>query len=622
VTGGRGVFVGVLGAAGLALAAGGAAAQSHDQIEQKTKPQIAAIVAAKAKRTEPQTKVASSLLDAAARQANTGVVNRKALALKAKVPADQMVDITIQTKTPLPAQDLTDRLKALGATKVIPSQNFPKVEVTAPLSAVQEIAKLPDVAQVNKAEKAVHHAGPWANEGRLAHRADDDSLKGLNVTGKGVTVCVISDSLDNPAGAAGQAFVDGALLKDHVHPLPNEDGAGTESQTGEGLAMMEVIHAIAPEAELWFATGNGGASHMADNILALEAQAHCRVMVDDVTYPSESPFQDDDISVAVNRVSDKGVLYFSSARNGGSSRHKTPSTWEGMFKDGGKADPRWGGPGARIHVFDKTITFDTIDKLTGDGVASLFWNDPLGKSGNGYDLFLVNGAGDVIDSSTTSRADGQSPYQAIEGLHQGLNLVIVKEATAEPRFLHLDIVGAGAVKLRYGTHGSVRGHNASGAANAFTIAARAVGTPPAAFTADPAAKVEDFSSDGPRRVFFRADGTPYTPGDFTAQGGMVRPKPDFTAANRVTTTLPPGTPLNPFQGTSAAAPYAAAIATLILSCDPARFTAATVRAALRESALAIEGSKWNENAGDGVVMARAALDAACKTANAAACCVP
>ncbi|MBS0362018.1 MAG: S8 family serine peptidase [Proteobacteria bacterium] len=625
----RHALLGGLAAAGCA-AAGGAWAQSHVQIEQKTKPQIAAVEAAKAERTAPQTKVASSLLDAA-KQANTGAVNRKAPALKAKAAApDQLVDITIQTRAPLPPAELVDALtNDLHAAKVTPSQNFPKIEATVPLSAVEEIAKRGDVAQVHKAEKAVRHVAPWALEGRIAHRADDDSLKGLTASGKGVTVCVISDSLDNPAGARSQAVVDGALPAG-VRPLDGEDGAGTESQTGEGLAMLEVIHAIAPAAELWFATGNGGASHMADNILALQAKANCQVMVDDVTYPSESPFQDDDISIAVSRVSDKGVLYFSSARNGGSRKHNTASTWEGMFEDGGKADPRWGGPGARIHVFgvnkagktiNKKVTFDTIDKLAGDGVASLFWNDPLGGSANGYDLFLVNDNGDVIDSSTTSQTGGQNPYQTIEGLHQGLSLVIVKEANAQPRFLHLDIAGAGASKLRYGTDGSVRGHNASGAANAFSIAARGVAKPPVAFAAGAAARVEDFSSDGPRRVFFRPDGTPYTPGDFSAKGGAVRRKPDFTAANRVTTTLPPGD-LNPFQGTSAAAPYAAAIAALILSCEPARFTPATVRQALRESAIAIEGPKWNENAGEGVLMARAALDAACKTAGgAAACCV-
>ncbi len=93
-------------------------------------------------------------------------------------------------------------------------------------------------------------------------------------------------------------------------------------------------------------------------------------------------------------------------------------------------------------------------------------------------------------------------------------------------------------------------------------------------------QVESFSNDGPRRVFFAADGTPYTPGNFSSTGGKLLAKPDFTAADGVTTSLPLNMGLNPFYGTSCAAPHAGALAALLMSYRPT-FAPAQIAAALR-----------------------------------------
>jgi subtilisin family serine protease len=381
--------------------------------------------------------------------------------------------------------------------------------------------------------------------------------------------------------------------------------------------MIEIVHAIAPGAQLFFATANGGPAQMANNIISLR-NIGCDIIVDDYTYFNESPFEDGFkseagyIGQAVTEVSQSGGLYFSSARNSGNLNHKTSGTWEGDFNDGGPAGPEFvaAGINARIHIFANARTLDTIDRAGEDDRLDLFWADPLGGSTNGYDLFVVNAAGQVINSSTTSQTGTQDPYQSIPQIHQGESVVIVKTGAAEPRFLHLD---SGRAQLRFQTSGSVRGHNANGAENAFSVAATKVPLPAAAFTGGPAESVEVFSSDGPRRVFFTPDGAPLTPGNFSASGGAVLRKPDVTAADGVSTSLPNTSGLNPFFGTSAAAPHAAAIAALLLSCNP-RPTPAQIRTAFRSSARPIEGSGLNDTAGYGIVMARAAAGTWCNGA--------
>jgi len=71
---------------------------------------------------------------------------------------------------------------------------------------------------------------------------------------------------------------------------------------------------------------------------------------------------------------------------------------------------------------------------------------------------------------------------------------------------------------------------------------------------------------------------------FGTSGGVVRQKPDITAADGVATSGNSlGAGLNPFSGTSAAAPHAGAIAALIKSANPA-LTPAQMRTILTAAA--------------------------------------
>ena len=414
---------------------------------------------------------------------------------------------------------------------------------------------------------------------------------------------MLSDSIDNGAGALAAAMASGDIDGTNLFVLSGQAGTGA----GEGLAMCEIVHDLAPQASLYFATGIPTNTRMAANILAL-ADAGCRVIIDDVTYADESPFQDGPIARAVDTVSANGVLYFATAGNSGNLDSGFSATWEGDYVDSGYGDNT-----GEWHAFAPGVDENPIGNGGYDFSADLFWSDPLGASANDYDLYMLDGSGDVIYYSNNYQGGAQDPYEHInesQSLSAGYYLVVVLYNGAG-RFLHLDF---GRGRLVYATAGCLRGHNTCAAANAFSVAATpAAGSETTGYPTGPYPNpfdasnvVEPFTADGPRQIFFNPDGSAITPGNFSSTGGLVLMKPEFSAADGVTTTLPLNGGLNPFFGTSAAAPHAGAIAALVLSCNPT-LTPAQVRTVLTNSCIDIMAAGWDRDSGWGILMAQAAL---------------
>ena len=78
--------------------------------------------------------------------------------------------------------------------------------------------------------------------------------------------------------------------------------------------MCQIVHDMAPKADIAFATANTGEVGFGNNIRAL-ADAGAHVIVDDVIYFAEGMFQDTIVARAVDDVVAQGVSYFSSAGN-------------------------------------------------------------------------------------------------------------------------------------------------------------------------------------------------------------------------------------------------------------------------------------------------------------------
>jgi hypothetical protein len=473
------------------------------------------------------------------------------------------------------------------------------------------------VLQARAAAAATNGTGQGAvtTEGDATHRAFD-ARGTFSVNGSGLKIGVLSDSA-NATGALTAAQTSGDMPPSCPAGPPCftmvQDFAGGSD---EGLAMMEIVYDMAPGASLFFATADTSEAGFAQNILNLRA-AGCDIIVDDVFYFDEPVFQDGIVAQSVASVTADGALYFSSAGNEGNIDSNTAGYFEGDFNDTGS--PAFTFPGGTktgtIHNFGTVATPVNGDIITARGfVYNLNWADPAQGAANDYDLFLVSSAGVVKASSTNIQTGTQRPYEQITppALAAGDRLVVFKTTASAPVFFAINTLRG---RLTVNTTGQTHGHSAVDQVGMFSVAATpaaqafGVGNPigpfPNPFSSTNS--VELFTSDGPRRIFFNADGSPITPGDFSSTGGTVRNKPDITGADGVSTTLPPGSGLNPFFGTSAAAPSAASVAALVKSANPA-LTQTEIRNALTSTAIDIMAPGYDRDSGSGIVMAWEAID--------------
>ncbi len=514
--------------------------------------------------------------------------------LRARVPLDKLEALATLPQV----RFIEPEQQAITSKGEISSTSLPQ-----PLSREQRAANvraaLADALPKVASRKALApFVGSRLSEGDATHRAALARAV-FGVSGSGIRIGVLSDGVTNLA--ASQALGDLPA----VTVLAGQAGSGDE-----GTAMLEIIHDLAPNAQLFFATAFGGIASFAQNIRDLRA-AGCDIIVDDVFYFVETPFQDGQapsvvsntnggvVIQAVNDVTAAGAMYFSSAGNSGNKNDNTSGVWEGDFVDGGaSAAPL---PAGSVHNFGGQ-NFNLLTAANTSAPISLYWSDPLGGSANDYDLFRLNAAGTAIAASSTNIQNGtQDPIEQISQSTANPRIVILKKAGAANRFLHLN---ANRGRFSINTNGQTHGHNS--AANAFGCAATpAVGPFPSPFNAGNV--VETFSSDGPRRLFYQPDGTPFTPGNVSSTGGLVRQKPDITAADGTTVTGVGGFP-SPFFGTSAAAPHAAAIAALVKQAGPL-LTPAQIRAALVSTAIDIEAAGVDRDSGAGIIMPFEALQA-------------
>ncbi|MCH8223633.1 MAG: S8 family serine peptidase, partial [Chloroflexi bacterium] len=480
----------------------------------------------------------------------------------------------------------------------VPILAIPDLEEIDGLTAVR-------LAQVDTSGGSVTSQGDaalFADVARSAHGVD----------GTGVTIGVISDSY-NCLGGASADVSSGDLPSDVV--VQQEETSCT-SGTDEGRAMMQLIHDVAPGADLIFQTGFLGAANMAQGILDL-ATAGADVIVDDLTYLTQPFFQDGVIAQAVDTVVAGGVAYFSSAGNYANQSYESdfrPGTTyaSGAFPSAGGAPTFFGGV---AHDFDPSGGVTEFQRVTfPPGVTRITfqWDQPAlsvsGGSGsaNDVDLYvfdeaittvLVGGAefdfgGDPMEFISVQNNSGV-PVTARLGIFYDNSLG--GPTPGHIKYIHFDPLTI----IDFPTDSStIFGHH--NAAGAGSVGAADFEDTPKFGTSPPV--IETFSSIGGTTILFDTSGNSVS---------QDRQKPDFVAPDGTDTTFfgfdtaDSGSFPN-FFGTSAAAPHAAAAAGLLLEADGA-LTPAQIYSHFESTAVEMGAAGYDVATGHGLIDVSAAL---------------
>ncbi|MDB5430609.1 MAG: hypothetical protein JWP35_1725 [Caulobacter sp.] len=441
--------------------------------------------------------------------------------------------------------------------------------------AVSQLGALLDVDNLRFARQDATSASAGLVTTQADHAQHDDTARAtFGIDGTGLKIGVISDSFDtatvNGANglpdtmatniASGDLGADTVVLQDY-----GVRGTATHG-TDEGRGMAQLVHDIAPGAQVMFATGNLGEAGFANNIIAL-ANAGAKVIVDDLQYYFEPAFQNGVIAQAVNTVAAAGVTYMSSAGNQG------VEGWEGAFVDGGVLTGAAGNNTFHEHMmqFAPGQTYLTFTATGAGDIFILQWDQPNASAGGAgsasdLDFFITNVTGATLraysadDNITSGESSEGIQFTGVAGTTYYLRVGSYSGVLPSD----LKIISFSAPLSTTASNindGTMYGHNS--AEGAMAIGAADYRSTPAYGTSPP--QVETYSSGGPSIHFFDDAGnrlaTPVVTGAIA-----------FTAVDGGDTTFFGGADNDStgywnFFGTSAAAPDAAATAILMLSAN-------------------------------------------------------
>lgn len=387
--------------------------------------------------------------------------------------------------------------------------------------------------------------GAVLSEGVAAMQANIARL-GWEVTGAGITIGVLSDSFDNNNGYLSDQIgkdLPGPSNTDYPIPvdvLTDLDGGGTD----EGRAMLQLIHDVAPDAQLKFATAFNGKYNFASQYEALRA-AGCDIIVDDVQYLDEAMWRDDVVAQAVNAVVEHPTapaMVFTAAGNFGSKSIQqeftpAPAPFQN-FHD-------WGGG-----TTEQALTLDT-----GFYMISFQWQDnhaSLGDPGGAQiDMNIYLGESpDILDFGSNIVNFGKDPMEFMYFfvLNPTTTNIIIERAAGS-------LITSTSFKYVVFRSGDTFPFVATPALNASTLVGHAnaeknftVG----AVRYDNLYNAQESSSRGG-----------------TTTNGVVRQKPDAMGPTGGDTTVPIGPDYDGdgrpnFFGSSASAPHVGAVAAMVM----------------------------------------------------------
>ncbi|MFC1887460.1 S8 family serine peptidase [Candidatus Cloacimonadota bacterium] len=443
------------------------------------------------------------------------------------------------------------------------------------VNILEELASMNSVKAIMTVLPPEFRTGSVNTEGDVLHQSDQVRAE-YYPSGYGVKVGVITDGVDSRASA--QATGDLPPDNDGLWILQNNYGGD------EGTALLEIIHDIAPQADLYFhdaGTNTGEFMDAADALLA----AGCDIICDDVGWLLEPFFEHGPVAQYIQGLltSRNDLIWTSACGNAGLSHNQG---W--YYPVTGYTDHDFshgtGGP-----------TYIALDMPAGSSVIVVAqWNDPWGAAVNDYDLWMYNTATSDWPAWSYNDQSGGYPYPLEYFFYEACEYwngefwFFVDKYDGDPRELEIYFYPQGctidqtwitpqdAIFGHPVLEGDTPGMMATGAVNWW----------------DPD-QPASYSSQGPVTHWYEETVTA------TIQYSSTLQTPSSAWASGVDITGAGGFS-DPFYGTSAAAPHAAGAAALLRETivSPVTSTLQTIIPSMIYSSTG--ETNWDEGLGWGV----------------------
>jgi hypothetical protein len=391
------------------------------------------------------------------------------------------------------------------------------------------LASLEEVRTIQTVMPPVFRTGSVNTEGDAVHRTSNvRSTYGED--GTGINVGIISDGVTTKVAAQAS----GDLPPDGMGLTVLDAGNGDE-----GTAMLEIVHDMVPEANLFFHSSGGSTvafNSAIDDLIA----AGCDIICDDVGWITQPFYEDGIVASHINSaIAANDIIYVSSCGNAGLTHYQ--GDFFPLASDPTQHDFS-AGTTATPYLYIPLTTLQNVRIV-------LQWDDDFGSSGNDYDLYLYNfGTSTFVAASENVQSGTQDPLEFINytrpvgGPAIYDYAIIVVQFIGSPVNLEVYIYASTSNYSNNRTPvDAIFGHPAVD--NVVSVAAAFWNTPNS---------IESFSSQGPSTIVYPSL--------------EFRMTPKITGVDGVSVTGAGGFP-STFLGTSAAAPHIAAILAQAWSFD-------------------------------------------------------
>lgn len=513
------------------------------------------------------------------------------------VDADGRVQVYVHPENDLSAQSLAARLPAFGAKNIRAAPLLRVVQAWIPVNELAALAVLPFVHGVSVPAYAHVLPGnrhwPVARSAAAAATARAVST-GLSIdsqapaamqaltliangaNGAGVKVGVMSGDISGLAASQAAGYLPAAVWDDPGYP-------GTSPVPGnpaEGTALLEIVHAVAPQASLGFCAPVTSVDMLTcfkdfiqwgATVIVNDMQLHTTDMfaagfIDDgsVAWAAEQIAEANPGVAFVNIAGNEAQDYFQAPYTPGPGAMLNGSHYDSLMDFGAATG---GASNTRLPVqFNYVSGFAPV----------LEWNDPLKSNADSFVMALVDQNGNVLAIGTPFTTDDGRPGVSLSYVAGYVNqpafLEIACQSCPDPVTLKLDGFADGAATFGLNTAGAV-GYGQAVIPGTLTVAAASVRQ------LDPLGMVSEF---------FTGTG-PFLYGDYTATA--TEAKPDLSGIDDVTVSGAGGFDSDGpaaggganFLGTSAAVPNIAGLLADLMSGVPG-LPASSYYAALKGTA--------------------------------------